>query len=363
MSRPILTGELTWYRGLGQWLSEYVRGLHPGAFAFVMATGILSTATLEMGPAVLSAVLLVMAVVGYVVLCLLTAWRLVRFWPRLVEDASAPDRAFALFTFVAASNVLASRLLALGQLVPTEILGLVGAAAWLTLTYAIPARLVTRPEGIEFGEANGTWLIWVVGTQSVAIVSASLVQRLPWAKAGLAFAATSLWGLGVVLYLLLITIILARLLFQELRPEALIPPYWITMGATAITVFAASRLLAVRSLLPVAPDFVRDTAVLLWAFGSWWIPLLVLLGVWRHVLCRVPLRYEPTLWSMIFPLGMYAAASWSFGLAAGLGALGAIARGEIWVALCAWLLALAGMVAGWLGWAGGERGPDLSPGR
>jgi tellurite resistance protein TehA-like permease len=348
MTGPVLTGEVRGPR-VGLWLSAYVRGLHPGAFAFVMATGILSTATLEMGPGVLSPLLLAVAVVGYVVLCLLTVWRLVRFWPRLVEDSGAPDRAFALFTFVAASDVLASRLLAQGLLVPTEILGLAGAAAWLTLTYAIPARLATGPRAVPLAEVNGTWLIWVVGTQSVAIVAASLVHRLEWARAGLAFTATALWGLGVVLYLLLITIILARLVLRELRPEALTPPYWITMGATAITVFAASRLLAVPSLLPIAPGFVRDTALLMWAFGSWWIPLLVVLGVWRHIICRVPLRYEPTLWSMIFPLGMYAVASWSFGLATGLGALEAIARGEIWVALCAWLAALTGMVAGWLG--------------
>ena len=45
-----------------------------------------------------------------------------------------------------------------------------------------------------------------------------------------------------------------------------------------------------------------------WAFATWLIPVLVAAGWWRHVERRVPLRYEATLWSIVFPLGMYAVA-------------------------------------------------------
>jgi len=37
--------------------------------------------------------------------------------------------------------------------------------------------------------------------------------------------------------------------------------------------------------------------------------LLVLIGVWKHGLHRLPIRYTPMLWSMVFPLGMYATAT------------------------------------------------------
>jgi len=33
---------------------------------------------------------------------------------------------------------------------------------------------------------------------------------------------------------------------------------------------------------------------------------LLVLGVWRHVIERVPLRYDPMYWGAVFPLGMYA---------------------------------------------------------
>ena len=54
---------------------------------------------------------------------------------------------------------------------------------------------------------------------------------------------------------------------------------------------------------------VAGASVVFWAFGTWLIPALVAAGVWRHVVHRVPLRYEATLWSIVFPLGMYGVGS------------------------------------------------------
>jgi tellurite resistance protein TehA-like permease len=88
-----------------------------------------------------------------------------------------------------------------------------------------------------------------------------------------------------------------------------------------------------------------DLSVVLWAFGTWWIPLLVLFGVWRHLLRRYPLTFEPRLWSVVFPLGMYTVASVSLGRAANLGFLVTVARGWLWVGVVAWGAVLAMMLA------------------
>ncbi len=85
-------------------------------------------------------------------------------------------------------------------------------------------------------------------------------------------------------------------------------------------------------------------SVVLWSFGTWWIPLLVLFGLWRHVLRRFPLSYEPRLWSMVFPLGMYAVASVSLGRAAHLGFMVSVARVWVWVGFAAWVAVLGSMV-------------------
>ncbi|MFZ0217411.1 MAG: tellurite resistance protein permease, partial [Candidatus Dormiibacterota bacterium] len=171
-------------------LEETVASLEPGYFAIVMATGILSTAALTLGLPWLSLPLLGIAAAAYLVLCALTAWRVIRFPARILGDATSPGRAFTLLTFVAASSVLGTRLAASGQTAVAEVLAVVAAAGWLLLTYAIPARLIAaRPKEPLASAVNGTWLIWVVGTQSVAVALATLAPVHPGQMAGVAFAS------------------------------------------------------------------------------------------------------------------------------------------------------------------------------
>jgi tellurite resistance protein TehA-like permease len=149
---------------------------------------------------------------------------------------------------------------------------------------------------------------------------------------------------GLVLYLVLVSLIFLRWLTVPMSPAALGPPYWILMGATAITVLAGARILALPAALAVrqaAAGVVEGLSLVLWAFGTWWIPLLVVLGVWRHTRHRWPLRYESALWSVVFPLGMYSVATLSFGTAAHLGFMRPLARVMIWVAVAAWVLVAA----------------------
>jgi tellurite resistance protein TehA-like permease len=56
--------------------------------------------------------------------------------------------------------------------------------------------------------------------------------------------------------------------------------------------------------------FLFGTSVLLWAWETWWVPLLIIFGVWRHTYHKHTVRYEPTMWSMAFVLGMYSAGTW-----------------------------------------------------
>jgi tellurite resistance protein TehA-like permease len=51
--------------------------------------------------------------------------------------------------------------------------------------------------------------------------------------------------------------------------------------------------------------FVRGFTLMWWATATWWIPMLLILGVWRHGIRKFPLRYDPLYWGAVFPLGMY----------------------------------------------------------
>jgi tellurite resistance protein TehA-like permease len=311
-----------------------------------MATGILSIGEAGFGQEALSMALLAVAGLGYAVLCLLFVLRGWRFPRELWADTARPERAFSFYTFVAASNVLAVRLDSAGLAGPGRGLAVAGAVAWLLLAYAILARVMLAPrKPAPEAAVNGSWLIWVVGTQSVSVAISVLGAGLGLQPSVAALAAVVLWGFGMVLYLLLMGIILARLVLAPLDPVQATPPYWITMGATAITVVAGADLLGLPRDLPAllaARSTIEGFTLFLWSFGTWWFPFLVLLTVWRYRTLSAP-AFEGTLWSMVFPLGMYAVATDAYGHAAGLPLLPEIAQAEIWLALAAWV-----GVAGWM---------------
>jgi tellurite resistance protein TehA-like permease len=86
----------------------------------------------------------------------------------------------------------------------------------------------------------------------------------------------------------------------------------------------------------------------MWAWATWWIPLLLLFGIWKHGVRRIPLTYTPMFWSLVFPLGMYALASLRLSLAADFLPLRTISQAMVWIALAAWATTgMAFVVASW----------------
>jgi tellurite resistance protein TehA-like permease len=119
-----------------------VRDLHPGYFAFVMATGIISTGTFLLGPSWLSQALLAAACAGLAVLAVALVVRLVFFRASVAADIRAPDRVFGFFTITAGLDVLGVRFMLAGHPLATAILAAIAAPVWLLLTYGVPASLM-----------------------------------------------------------------------------------------------------------------------------------------------------------------------------------------------------------------------------
>ena len=70
-----------------------------------------------------------------------------------------------------------------------------------------------------------------------------------------------------------------------------------------------------------------------------------MLGLWRHARRYWPLTYEPTLWSVVFPLGMYSVATLSFGKVAHLRFMEPLSRFMLWIAVAAWVVVAAAFLA------------------
>jgi tellurite resistance protein TehA-like permease len=72
--------------------------------------------------------------------------------------------------------------------------------------------------------------------------------------------------------------------------------------------------------------------------------MLVILGVWRHLIRRFPLRYDPLYWGAVFPLGMYTVCTYRLAEIVDVPGLMTVPRAFIWVALLAWTATLLGLV-------------------
>src|SRR5581483_6434252 len=129
---------------------------------------------------------------------------------------------------------------------PAVALGLwgLGAVLWVGLIYTFFTSVTVRPAKPPLEEGlNGAWLLAVVSTQSVSVLGTLLAPHFCTHAAAALFATLCLYLLGCMLYLLIIALIFYRFTFLTLKAPDLSPPYWINMGAVAITTMAGVRLL------------------------------------------------------------------------------------------------------------------------
>ena len=272
-----------------------LEGVDAGAFALVMATGILGVGARLEGRAALADVLLACACLVWLVLAVVLRARSIRS-----------------FAVVAGTSVIGADFLLAGQGELALSLWSLSVVLWLAV-----AATVRR-------EAAGS-LLSIVATQSLSVLAAALDRHH---VAALREPALAFWALGLALY----PLVAGRTVHSSVRDRHFNPTHWIVMGALAITTLAAAELLLDRGPLG------SNVALATWAAASAAIPFLVVaeFRVRRW-------RYEVARWSFVFPLGMYGVASHVLGSADAYSALRDVGTVFFWIALAAWLLTAAGL--------------------
>ncbi len=326
-----------------------IKALHPAYFALVMATGIVSIASHLHGLAAIAWGLLFLNVVQYLVLVMLLIVRMIRYGDRVIADAGDHLRGPGFFTLVAATGVFSSQWFIIAQ---NSFVG-VGLAAltmllWLIIIYLVFALLIVKPDKppIEKG-INGGWLVAIVATQAVSIVSVQMSAFLPDGFFPTSLVGLFTWSFGIILYLWIISLIFYRYMFFSFQPNDLSPPYWINMGAVAISTLAGCNLMSAVNTHPLLLEllpFIKGVTLVLWATATWWIPMLVILGFWRHVVRGFPLRYDPLYWGMVFPLGMYSACTFRLAEIIAVQQLFLVAWIFLWAGCIAWTVVFGGMI-------------------
>jgi tellurite resistance protein TehA-like permease len=280
-----------------------------------MATGIVSIAAADHGFSVISEVLIVVAAVTLPVLMVMVA----RVWREF--DMRDPNVALSLFTYVAACAVVGARL-AEHRIVLWVLAGM-ALQGWLSLM-PLASRSMWRHGSTGLRDrAHGGWELAAVATSGLAIVSAEL---------DILFWAMVFWALGLCLYVVMTTLVLWRVRHDASSPELVRPDVWILMGGIAIATLAGDHLHGILIPGPIA-DGVRAVTVATWIVATAWIPVLVYVALRRSVGLG---------WPAVFPLGMYASATYAMAVETGWRWFVAVSLTFFWIALAAWLIVAVG---------------------
>src|SRR5665213_1659034 len=328
--------------------SDTLASFPPGYFALTMATGIVSLAVDYHGWKTIARVFLALNIVAYLTLWALTLIRFIRYPARLIHDLTHHFHSAAFLTIVAGTCVLGCQFAILTPWISVaKALWFAGTAFWIVLSYTFFAVITMRnPKPPLEAGINGVWLLAVVATESVSALGIVVAPFFVRTELALFFSLT-VCLVGAMFYLFFITLILYRWMFFPIRPEKMTPDYWINMGATAIATLSGALLLSATArwnLLQNLTPFLMGFTLAFWAMATWWIPVLLLVGLWRHGIHRVPLSYSPDYWSLVFPLGMYSAATFLLVKITGLTFLNSLAAIFAYAALIAWSIVFLGMI-------------------
>jgi C4-dicarboxylate transporter/malic acid transport protein len=353
--------------------ASWLRGFHPGWFGAVMGTAVVGIIAYQ-NPGNLAglrdagrALGVAMVGLGAVLAVALGAPYIAR-WIRhpgaAMADLRSPFAGALYGTFPGGILVLA---VGIGTVAPSLgaadiVTGIVAvlAAIGVVLAFGISvafAYLLFVEHEVGPQTANGAWFIPPVVN---IIVPLALLPLVPHAAAGdattLIAAGYAFFGMGLLLFLLVASLLYDRLVFHPLPAAPLAPSLWIGLGPVGVGSLVLLRLAQAGAPLWGAGAAAVGTASTLaataiWGFGLWWLAAAALLlgGYLR----RGRLPFGIGWWAFTFPLGAYTASTvalaraWesgpletlaallfallvAFWLAVTVGTLRAVRSGEAW---------------------------------
>ena len=325
-----------------------IANLFPGYFALVLATGIIAIGAEQQNLRLLANTLFGIAALAFLVLFIMTLLRLLLYPKLLFSDLTHHSLGFSFLTLVAAINVLGGCAADIQKWwTVAEFCWGFGLLLLVMLIYSSLFGVILRSEKPPMGTGiNGTWFLLTVSLESVAVLGGTLLGHTG-PNEGIELVTASAFTLGIVLYLVVVTMLFQRWSFSVLDPADAQPPSWIAAGAAAIMVLAGSTMLGTRELIPrfesLAP-FLEGMIMLAWATATFWLPVLVGIGIWRHLIRRVPFSYDPSYWALVFPLGMYGVATYKMISVLDFESLSVVTQAALIVSLVAWVVVFTGML-------------------
>ena len=346
----------------GAQLLGRLRGFHPGWYGAVMGTAIVGIVAYQ-NPGQVAGLADALRAFGVVMVALSALLAIVLGIPYVARWLRHPAAARADLlnpvvgalhaTFPAGLLVLAVGIATVGPSVlsadAVSALVAVLAAVGIVLGFAMSvvfAALLFTSHGIEPQTANGAWFIPPVVPIIVPMVLAPLAPRVAAADLGLLLAAGyAFWGMGLLLFVLVASLLYDRLVFHPLPGPPLAPSLWIGLGPIGVGGLALVRLgQAGAPMWGDAEHAVQAVslagATALWGFGLWWLAAAaVLLGAYIR---RGRLPYGLGWWAFTFPLGAFAASTLALARGWRAGGLEALAAVLFLCLVASWVVVATG---------------------
>jgi tellurite resistance protein TehA-like permease len=182
----------------------------------------------------------------------------------------------------------------------------VGALLAVGLGLAWSAAMLRGTVGLE--GVNGGWLIPPVMNLLVPLALAPLIVANPGAAPGLMLVGFAFYGIGALLFICLLTLLIARLALRDPLPPPMAASLWIPLAPAGMVGLALIRLQQAASEAQV-PGFTGATlgvavAAMGIGFGLWWSGFA---GLELHRMRRAGgLPVHPGWWGFVFPVAAMA---------------------------------------------------------
>ena len=325
---------------------EGIQTFSPDYFALAMSTGIISIASYMLGYAGISNVFFVLNYLEFIVLSCIFILRIIYFRKEFINDLSSHSKGAGFLTIIAAFCILGvEHVLLQNSFELSIVFWYFSIGFWLILLYSFFVLVTIKKQkpSLESG-LNGSWLLFVVSTQALSILGSVVHPHLNIAVDVSIFINLFFYLLGVLFYIILIGIIFYRTTFVLMKADEFKPSYWIDMGAAAITTLSGIFLIKTMGSVPIFQEYIptlKVLSILFWIAGTWWIPAIIFLEIWRHK--SISLKYNAGYWSLVFPLGVYTACTWQLAEETGFYFLKGISSVFIYLAWIAWLITFIAM--------------------
>lgn len=324
---------------------------HPAWYGAVMGTGAVAlafasqSATFEWRWMMWVAEFFLVLASVLAVLLLPRYTRRLRDRTRLRAELADPGHGAMLSTLPAGLIVLAVDWGRIGvELVPANaalalsaLLLVIGTVLALGLGWAWATAMLSARPGLA--GVNGGWLIPPVMNMLVPLALSPLIIAYPQYASLLVLVGLMFLGMGVVLFLAIVALLIARLALHEPMPPAMAPSLFIPLAPAGVVGLSLLKLLQAAEAAQV-PGFQGVTAGIVVSamgigFGLWWAGFATL------ELTRIRRSGGPPLhpgwWGFVFPVAA---------MTISISALGAVTN--VWLMQAVGLAATFALMALWL---------------